>query len=146
MKGEKLTANRYILASILVLLFLSLTACGPKKPVLYPNPHLKDVGQTKADSDITDCIQRARAYVKSNKGAEVAKRGARDAAVGAATGAAVSAVLGRDVGKSAAAGAAGGGAHGVTRGVFDAAEPDPIFKRFVHRCLSERGYEIIGWQ
>ena len=60
--------------------------------------------------------------------------------------AAVSAVLGRDVGKSAAAGAAGGAAHGVTRGVFDTAEPDPVFKRFVHRCLSEKGYEIIGWQ
>ena len=146
MKGKKLAENRYLSASVLVLFFLSLTACSYKKPVLYPNPHLKDVGQARADSDIRDCMQRARVFVKSNKGADVARRGARDAAVGAATGAAVSAALGRDVGKSAAAGAAGGGAHGVTRGIFDAAEPDPVFKRFVNRCLNERGYEIIGWR
>ena len=141
-----MAANRHIPASVLVLLMLSLTACGYKKPVLYPNPHLEDVGRAQADSDIRDCMQRARTYVKSTKGAEAVKRGARDAAAGAATGAAVSAVLGRDVGKSAAVGAAAGGAHGVTRGIFEAAEPDPVFKKFVNRFLSERGFEIIGWQ
>ena len=126
--------------------FLALNACSSKRPVLYPNAHLKDVGRTQADLDIKDCMEQARVYVKSNKGQEVAKRGARDAAVGSATGAAVSAVLGGDVGKSAAAGAAGGAAHGVTRGLFDAAEPSPLFKQFVNRCLSERGYDVIGWQ
>ena len=141
-----MAAHRHLLASVLVLFFLSLTACSYKRPALYPNPLLEDVGRAQADSDIRDCMQRARAYVKSNKGAEAMKRGARDAAVGAATGAAVSAVLGRDVGKSAAASAAAGGAHGVTRGIFEAAEPDPVFKKFVNRCLSEKGYEIIGWQ
>lgn len=27
-----------------------------------------------------------------------------------------------------------------------ASKPSPIYKTFVNRCLSEKGYEIIGWQ
>ena len=57
----------------------------------------------------------------------VVRRGAEGAAVGAAAGAA-------------------GAAAGAVRGGFDAADPNPTYRRFVERCLRERGYDVIGWQ
>jgi len=57
----------------------------------------------------------------------------------------VGAVLG-GVGKGAAAGAAGGAAGALTRGVIHAGDPDPTFRRFVEKCLRDKGYEPIGWR
>jgi hypothetical protein len=51
-----------------------------------------------------------------------------------------------NLGRGAAAGAAGGAAGGMTRGLFESGEPDPVMKRFVERCLRDKGYEPIGWK
>jgi len=32
------------------------------------------------------------------------------------------------------------------RGTSKAAEPSPIHKRFVEKCLRDRGYEPLGWE
>jgi hypothetical protein len=45
-----------------------------------------------------------------------------------------------------AAGAAAGAATGAVRGGIQSTEQSPIFKNFVNRCLSEKGYSVIGWQ
>ena len=82
---------------------------------------------------------------EGDKGEELAKKTGKGAAVGGAVGAAVGAVTG-NFGRGTAAGAAGGAAGGMTRGLFEANEPDPVTKRFVERCLRERGYEPIGWK
>jgi hypothetical protein len=82
---------------------------------------------------------------KPNSGERVAKETAEGAAVGGAVGAGVGAVVG-GTGRKAAAGAAGGGAGGFTRGVLDSGDPDPVFRRFVEKCLRERGYEPAGWR
>jgi len=29
--------------------------------------------------------------------------------------------------------------------VIKASEPSPLYKSFVNRCLSTKGYEVIGW-
>lgn len=76
----------------------------------------------------------------------VVRRGAEGAAVGAAAGAAGAAVYGGDIGRAAGTGAAAGAAAGAVRGGFDAADPNPTYRRFVERCLRERGYDVIGWQ
>jgi uncharacterized protein YcfJ len=120
--------------------------CGARRPVLYPNAMLEQVGAEAARTDVDRCMALAEEHVGSGGAGPVAERGVRGAAVGAAAGAAVSAVLGGNVGRSAAAGAAGGGAAGATAGLFDSAEPDPVYRGFVEKCLQEKGYEVIGWK
>jgi outer membrane lipoprotein SlyB len=125
---------------------LLLVACSQKRPVLYPNYHLQQVGNETAQTEIDDCISFAKEYVaSSNSSGKVAKSTAQGGAVGAAGGAATGAVLG-SVGRGAAAGAAGGAAVGCLQGLFRSPEPDPVFRQFVDRCLREKGYEPIGWK
>jgi len=141
MKAIELTSKLIILLLILLLL-----GCSQKRPVLYPNSHLQYVGKEAAEADINECIQLAKDYgADSDKGTEIAKSSAKGAAVGAATGAAVGAVTG-SLGRSAAAGAAGGAAAGGTREALRSGDPDPVFKRFVEKCLRDRGYHPIGWK
>jgi len=130
----------------LILLALVLVGCGATKcPVLYPNHHLKAVGTAQGERDIDDCMQMAETYVKKNQESKVAEGAVKGGAVGAATGAAVGAVTG-NFGRGLAAGAAGGAAGGATHGLFKAAEPSPVYKNFVNRCLKDKGYEPMGWQ
>jgi hypothetical protein len=130
----------------LFLLVLFLIACSQKRPVLYPNSYLKHVGKEVAEADIDDCIQLAKDYgVGSSAGGRVAKQSAKGAAIGAAGGAAVGAVTG-NVGRGAAIGAAGGAAAAGTREALRSADPGPVFKRFVEKCLRDKGYEPIGWK
>jgi hypothetical protein len=142
-KDKKMRACILLLA-LGVALWLS--ACADKRPVLYPNAHLQQVGNEVAQKDIDACIQYAKdSGAASGKEAEIAKDTAGGAAVGGAVGAATGAVLG-SLGRGAAAGAAGGAAGGLTRGILKSGDPDPVFKNFVDRCLRERGYEPIGWK
>jgi outer membrane lipoprotein SlyB len=125
---------------------LLLVACSQKRPVLYPNYHLQQVGDETAQTEIDDCIHSAKEYgTSSSSSGKTAKSTARGGAVGAAGGAATGAVFG-SVGRGAAAGAAGGAAVGCLQGLFRSPEPDPVFKRFVEKCLREKGYEPIGWK
>jgi predicted small lipoprotein YifL len=131
---------------LILLLILLLLGCAQKRPVLYPNSHLMSVGKEAAQADIDDCIQLAKDYgTDSDKGNEIVKSSAKGAAVGAATGGAVGAVTG-NFGRGLAAGAAGGAAAGGTRQALRSGDPDPVFKRFVEKCLRKRGYEPIGWK
>ena len=145
-EGSKMTRPSKIrLACILACVFF-LLACSQKRPVLYPTAHLEQVGNEVAQADIDECMRLADEYdASSSSSGKVAKGTAKGAAVGGAGGAATGAVLG-SVGRGAAAGAAGGAAIGLTRGLFRSREPDPVFKRFVDKCLRERGYEPIGWK
>ena len=124
---------------------LALFGCATQKPVLYPNAYYEKAGASQAEADIEECSLNAHKYVDSNPTKEVAK----DTAVGGAFGAAVGAVGGAITG-SAGAGAAIGGATGATagllRGLFNAPEPNPLYKSFVEKCLREKGYEPMGWK
>ena len=125
---------------------LLLVACSQKRPVLYPNYHLEQVGDETAQTEIDECMRSAKEYgASSNSSGKVAKSTAGGGAVGAAGGAASGAVFG-SVGRGAAAGAAGGAAVGCLQGLFRSREPDPVYRNFVERCLREKGYEPIGWK
>lgn len=125
---------------------VTCAACAEKRPVVYPNAHLKQVGNEAAQRDIDECIRYAReSGAEGSKGTEIAKETAGGAAVGGAVGAATGAVLG-SLGRGAAAGAAGGAAGGLVHGALKSDEPDAVFKSFVDRCLREKGYEPIGWR
>ena len=125
---------------------LLLVACAQKRPVLYPNYHLQEVGNETAQTEIDECIRLAKEYgTSSSSSGKVAGSTAKGGAIGAAGGAATGAVLG-SVGRGAAAGGAGGAAVGCLQGLFRSREPDPVFRQFVDRCLREKGYEPIGWK
>ncbi len=137
------TINRFIF----IFFILIFCGCAQQRPVLYPNSHLSQVGNEKAQADIDGCIHLAKKYgAEENKGGKIARDTAAGAAVGAVAGAAIGAVLGNNVGRAAGVGAAGAGAATLTRKTIDSKEPGPLFRRFVEKCLREKGYETIGWQ
>jgi uncharacterized protein YcfJ len=134
---------RFLLAGALLL---SGPACAAKRPVLYPNAHLEEVGAAAAQQDIDDCLQRAaEAGYKSRADGKIAGSTAVGAATGAAVGAAMGAVVGR-AGAGAAMGGAGGGTGGLIRGLFRSRDLDPVQQEFVNKCLKDKGYEVIGWR
>jgi len=130
----------------LTTVILVFTACAAKHgPVLYPNDQLKRVGEVQAQKDIDECSRMADTYVKQNPGAKVAGSTIVGGAGGAAIGTAVGAVTG-SLGRGAAVGAAAGATTGLFRGIIKASEPSPVYKTFVNRCLTEKGYDPIGWE
>jgi len=133
--------KRLFCLTIALIMFLGGCASGP---VLYPNAYLKTVGQEQADRDIADCRQQAEAYIKSDAAKTVAKDTVIGGAGGAVVGGAVGAVRG-SFGSDLGVGAAAGAAAGLVSGVIKASEPSPLYKSFVNRCLSTKGYEVIGW-
>ena len=124
----------------------ALPACATKKPVLYPNLHLEQVGVERSKQDIAACTQLAKeADLEKSVAAETAVSGAGGAAVGGAAGAVGGAIMG-GAARGAGAGAAVGAVVGISRGLFSAREPDPLYKNYVDLCLSERGYQVLGWK
>jgi outer membrane lipoprotein SlyB len=134
--------DKKLLIAGVALFFFS--ACASHGPVLYPNDHLKTVGEERSKLDIQECERQAAEYVKSNAAADTAKSTAIGAAAGAVVGGAVGAVTG-DLGRGAAAGAAGGGTTGLLSGLFRGSKPSPTHMNYVDRCLKEKGYDVIGW-
>ncbi len=135
----------FFVIGFVCLLFIA--GCAEKRPVLYPNYHLKQVGMSRAEADINECMRLASEYgVRNETGQRVLKKTAANAAVGAAAGGVGAAVLGRNVGKGAAVGASVTGAATLTRELLKSDTPDPLFRRYVEKCLREKGYSVIGWR
>lgn len=131
---------------LLFLATLLLTACGAKRPVLYPNEHLQQVGKAKSNQDIDDCIKLANEYqAGGSKTKEIAKDTGKAGIVGAATGAVIGALTG-NLGRGTAIGGAGAATATMGSGIMRSDEPDPVFKQFVDQCLREKGFQPIGWR
>lgn len=125
---------------------LLLGGCAPKRPVLYPNRTLEEVGHAAAQKDIDECLAFAEAQgLEARPEARTAKSTVAGGAVGAATGAASGAVRGNP-GRWAGAWGAAGATAGFLRGLFRWREPDPVQARFVQICLQEQGYQVVGWR
>jgi hypothetical protein len=143
--------GRHARASSLLLFALAASCavaggCATRRPVLYPNDHLKMVGNEVAQLEIKECEDLATASgADSSKAGTVAANTAGGAAVGGASGAVGGAIWG-SVGRGAAGGAAAGATAGLIRGLFQTREPDPVYRGFVERCLRDRGYDTIGWK
>lgn len=139
--------ERFPHATFLVLLVSLMAACAPK-PILYPNAHLKEVGEDAAEQDIEECRDMAKeagATPSQGKTGQVAGRTAAGGAIGSAAGAVGGAVVGRP-GPGAMIGAASGATGGFLRGLFRRSPPSQAYKHFVDRCLKERGYDPVGWE
>jgi len=135
-----------------VAALLLLSACSSARPVLYPNAHTQSVGNDVAEQDIEACKELAESsgvQEGSGKAGRVAVSTARGAGVGAASGAVGGAISGA-AGRGSMIGAASGATWGLVSGLFHAAfgssQPSQAYTNFVNRCLSEKGYEVTGWQ
>lgn len=133
---------------LLLVCFFLLSGCATPKPILYPNAHLRQVGESVAERDIEDCsimAKEAGATPSLGKGGQVAGSTAAGGAIGSAAGAVGGAVVGHS-GAGAMVGAASGATGGLLRGLFRKSPPSQAFKQFVNRCLQDSGYEPIGWE
>jgi len=134
-------------AALSALAFAALAAACAARPVTYSSVPGGPVDQAQLDRDIDECTALARQHTR--EGSAVARDAARSTGIGAAVGAATGAVAGAiwgSAGRGAATGAAVGGTSGLLGAVFRNAGDDPVKRRYVERCLTERGYDVIGWR
>jgi hypothetical protein len=139
---------RSIRRAAVMMVCLWAMGCTAHKPFLYPNAHLKTVGEETAQQDISGCrdlAHEAGASSGTSKGGSVAGHTATGAGAGAASGAVGGAIAGSP-GIGAAVGAASGAVFGFLGGLFTPSQPDPAYVNIVNRCLAERGYEVAGWK
>ncbi len=133
---------KVLITTALVLLFMG---CGSTTHVvLYPNAHLKEVGEVQTHNDIDACSKMADAYVKENPGAKIVGGTIVGGATGALVGGVAGAVIG-ELGRGSAVGAAAGATAGLIRAAIKASKPSPVYKAYVNRCMKEKGYDPIGW-
>lgn len=124
---------------------LIVSGCAAERPVLYPNPHFQQIGATAAQSDVDQCLALARSSgVRATAGGPDTGDVAVNTGSAAASGAARGAIHG-DPGRAAASGAAGAAAGSIFRG-FARPKVSQAHRRFVERCLREKGYQVTGWQ
>jgi len=131
---------------LLVLTLLSACSSSAKRPVFYPNSHMQQVGQAQARRDAEQCMALADSYdVSRTRDGEVATKATSGALIGG-VGAGAWGIVRGDAGERALAGALAGGSAGAVKGGVDSTRISPTFQRFVNQCLSERGYQVIGWE
>ena len=142
-----------VLALVSGALLAACASTGPNspsaRPVFYPNATLNRVGEAKAQQEADQCISRAQsAGLTPEEKDNAVERGAiKGAAVGGVAAAVGSLVRGRGaehVVESGAAGAAVGGSAGAVAGAFHE-KPSTTYRHFVQRCLTDKGFDVIGW-
>lgn len=140
----------------LLLAGLALAGCastgsgsGSAHPVLYPNAAFNRVGAAQAQNEVAACQSRASAAgLRAEQSSQVAQRAGESAAVAGVASAVGALVFGRGtegVLRSGVGGAAIGGAAGATQAAVRGGQQNPVYRSFVQRCLSEKGFDVIGW-
>ncbi len=155
MKQHPQRSSLFVSAWLLVAVF-SVAGCASTgsnsasaRPVLYPNATLNRVGDAAARAEIDACMARAQAAglspVEQNNA--VGQRAGQGAAVGGVVAAVGALVTGRNMDSiltSGVAGAAVGGSAGAVSGAMQS-RPSQLYRQYVQRCVSERGFDVIGW-
>ncbi|MEM7469473.1 MAG: glycine zipper family protein [Pseudomonadota bacterium] len=126
-----------------------LTACASSSPVIYQSKQSASVGEAQIKADIEACRAEAASQglnPNSGPGEDVAKRTVRGGGVGAATGAVTGAIAG-NAGHGAKYGAAAGATAGLLNSILrgSGAKPNSTYRRYVERCLSDQGHDVVGW-
>ena len=136
---------------VVLLMCLSLVACAGPEPLLRSNAKSQLQGREATKLEVIICQQKAEAAgLKPGTGSR-----SGNVAAGAGLGLISGAVVGASTGliggvPGVTIGAAVGGALGViigsVGGAYRPLDPDPAYADAVVRCLSEKGYEVTGWQ
>lgn len=139
-----------------MVLALTLAGCAATgsqspnaRPVLYPNATLNRVGEEVARAAVDACMARAQSAglspVEQNNA--VGQRAGQGAAVAGVASAVGALVTGRNLDSiltSGLAGAAVGGSAGAVSGALQS-RPSSLYRQYVQRCVSDKGFEVIGW-
>ena len=140
----RFTLPVWVLASV----FVAGCATPVAKPAFYPNAHYQRMGAAQAQADAQACAELAN---QSDVGAVNKVDAARVGAAGAA-GVAVAGTVGSVLKgnkpnmKNIAAGAAAIGAGGAAAtAAGQSVGGSSLYRQFVQQCLTERGYQVIGW-
>lgn len=125
------------------------SASPSARPVLYPNATLTRVGDARGQAEIEACMARAHStgLTPQEQNNAVARRAGEGAAVTGVAAAVGALVTGRGLDsilRSGAAGAAVGGSAGAVSGAMQD-KPSGLYRQFVQRCLSDKGFDVIGW-
>lgn len=128
-----------------LMALILVAACAHPRPVLYPDEHLKTVGEPAAQQEVAGCLADAKVYLKANPAKRVGRRMGGGAIFGAVMGTVFGAFTG-NYGRAISEGAAVGAAGGAVQGAFEAGSPDEIQRAYTQRCLAEKGYSVIGWK
>lgn len=136
------------LASLALLGGCASSGGRADNPVLYPNAAYKAIGEAAARQHLDQCMGLARQAGLQPGDNAAAQGAARGAAVAGVTAAVGGLVLGRGgledaVKRGAQSAVVGAAAGGVSGAMSD--RPNSTWRQFVHRCASEKGLEIIGW-
>ena len=128
-------------------------ATGPNspqaRPVIYSATTPTAATQQRQTNETNECIARAQGQgltpdEKNNEAARRAGVGAATGGVAAAVGALVTGGGIEGVMRSGAAGAAVGGAAGGVSGAMSE-RASATYRNYVQRCLSDKGFQVIGW-
>jgi uncharacterized protein YcfJ len=128
-----------------LLALLLAAACAHQRPVVYPDDHVKSVGDHAVQNDVNVCTDAAKVYLKANPAKKVAGHAVRGGVFGAIMGVVFGAFTG-DYGRAISEGAAVGAAGGAVGGAWEAGSPDQIQRAYTQRCLADKGYTVIGWK
>ena len=136
---------------VLAVTVLSLMACAGPGPLLKSNAKFQLQGREMAKLEVIMCQQKAEAAGLKPGASSRSGNMATGAGLGLISGAAVGASSGMIGGlPGVTIGAAAGGALGLligsVGGAYRPLDPDPAYSDVVTRCLSEKGYEVSGWQ
>lgn len=120
------------------------------RPVLYPSATYQRIGEARALEAVDVCLGSASraGLTPEEQDNAIGHSAAKGAAVVGTAAAVGSLVRGRSVDGAVSAGAKGavvGGSAGAVAGAFQE-KPNLTYRRFVQRCLADRGLEVIGWQ
>ena len=150
-------STRFFPLAAIAALVLGLAGCASTsadsasaRPVLYPNATLSRVGEAQGRMEVNACLSRAQASGLSpsqntNAVGRRAGEGAATAGVASVVGALITGRGSEGVLRAGAAGAAIGGSAGAVSGAFHNDRPNGVYRNFVQRCLSEKGFDVIGW-
>ena len=153
MTHHHLKHSAWLLPPAILLLLSACATTGPNspsaKPVLYPNATLTRVGEAQGRLEADNCIAKAAQAGLSpdQKTNEVGRRAGEGAAIAGVASVVGALITGRgsDVLRAGATGAAVGGSAGAVSGAFHNDKASPVYRQFVQRCLSEKGFDVIGW-
>lgn len=145
--------NRRVALLAISLALASCASTGPgsagAKPVLYPNATYNRAGDAQAQNEVAVCQSRASAAgLHAEQSSQLAQRAGEGAAVAGVASAVGALVFGRGAEgmlRAGVGGAAIGGAAGATQAAVRGGQPNSVYRSFVQRCLSEKGFDVIGW-
>ncbi len=143
---------RILILSTLVALLAgcATTQAPPARPQLYPNAAYDRIGASAANAEVDACLAKAQAsgltpMAQSHAAAQGAASGGVMGGVAGVVGGLVTGHGLENSLKQGVASAAVGGAVGAAGGAMRPNQPNPLYRNFVQRCISEKGLESIGW-